>query len=142
MPNRVWRLLHRPFYQFAHSGDARWKPAGVRCIHLTEDYKCALFGHPDRPKVCQEFQADPEICGHSREEALEIMNQVGKGQINEIGWFFLFSAFIAPPAKRPNEYHYNLLFLDVENLKTGVNIRQLDKSTKRRCHFIRKWHLL
>ncbi len=56
------------------------KPAGVRCIHLTEDYKCALFGHPDRPKVCQEFQADPEICGHSREEALEIMNQLEKAK--------------------------------------------------------------
>ena len=38
------------------------KPSGVRCIHLTEDRKCRLFGDPRRPKVCREYQPDPEIC--------------------------------------------------------------------------------
>lgn len=39
------------------------KPAGVRCAHLTEDNKCALFGKPERPAVCRTFQPDPEWCG-------------------------------------------------------------------------------
>ncbi len=46
------------------------KPAGVRCIHLTDDYRCALFGKPERPEVCCLFQPSLETCGHSREEAL------------------------------------------------------------------------
>jgi len=50
------------------------KPAGVRCIHLTDDLRCAIFTHPDRPKVCHDFQADPLMCGENREEALNIMS--------------------------------------------------------------------
>jgi len=49
------------------------KPAGVRCIHLTEDYKCALYGDPSRPKICIDFKPDPEFCGSSREEAMIIL---------------------------------------------------------------------
>jgi len=49
------------------------KPAGVRCIHLLDDYKCALFGHPSRPQVCIDFKAEPEFCGTSREEAIRIL---------------------------------------------------------------------
>ena len=49
------------------------KPAGVRCIHLTGDYKCALFGEPDRPEVCNAFRAETLFCGTSREEAMRIL---------------------------------------------------------------------
>ena len=49
------------------------KPAGVRCIHLMDDYRCALYGDPSRPKVFSDFQAEEEFCGRSREEALEIL---------------------------------------------------------------------
>ncbi len=49
------------------------KPAGVKCIHLTDDYRCAIFTHPDRPEVCARFLAEPEICGKTREEALQIL---------------------------------------------------------------------
>jgi len=52
------------------------KPAGVRCIHLLGDYRCALFGDPSRPKVCSDFRAEPEFCGSSREEALRILNSL------------------------------------------------------------------
>lgn len=45
------------------------KPAGMRCIHLTGDYRCALFGKPERPQVCRLFQPSLETCGRSREEA-------------------------------------------------------------------------
>ena len=49
------------------------KPAGVRCIHLTEDYRCGIYTHPDRPEVCDRFQADEAVCGTDREEALILL---------------------------------------------------------------------
>ncbi len=49
------------------------KPSGIRCLHLTEDYKCALFNSPERPAVCSDFRPDEEFCGTSREEALRIL---------------------------------------------------------------------
>lgn len=55
------------------------KPAGTRCIHLTDDLRCAIFTDPGRPKVCHDFQADPLVCGSNREEALRIMSALEKG---------------------------------------------------------------
>ena len=52
------------------------KPAGVRCIHLLDDFKCALYGDPSRPKVCNDFRAEEEFCGSTREEALLIMQKL------------------------------------------------------------------
>jgi hypothetical protein len=46
------------------------KPAGVRCIQLTADSTCAIFGHPDRPAVCSSLQPSVEMCGDNREQAL------------------------------------------------------------------------
>jgi uncharacterized protein len=46
------------------------KPAGVRCVQLLEDLKCALFNDPDRPEVCFGFKPDPLFCGNSPEEAI------------------------------------------------------------------------
>lgn len=46
------------------------KPAGVRCIQLTIDNRCALFGRPERPAVCSHLQPEPAMCGASREHAL------------------------------------------------------------------------
>lgn len=47
------------------------KPAGVKCLHLTENYECGLFNDPSRPKICQQFQAEKSICGDNRQEALQ-----------------------------------------------------------------------
>jgi hypothetical protein len=52
------------------------KPSGVRCIHLLDDYKCAIYNTPGKPLVCTEFKAEPEFCGTTREEALEILNSL------------------------------------------------------------------
>ena len=49
------------------------KPAGVRCIHLLSDYKCALWEDPSRPKVCSDYTAEVQFCGNSRDEAIEIL---------------------------------------------------------------------
>lgn len=52
------------------------KPAGVRCIHLTDDYRCAIFTDPERPKACAQFQAEEEFCGTDRIEALQILTEL------------------------------------------------------------------
>jgi hypothetical protein len=41
---------------------------------LLDDARCALFGRPERPAVCSDFQAEAEFCGDSREQALTILN--------------------------------------------------------------------
>lgn len=54
-------------------GMPKGKPAGVRCIQLTDDNRCALFGQPERPAVCSAFAADPASCGESRDEAVRLL---------------------------------------------------------------------
>lgn len=49
------------------------KPAGVRCIHLTPDLRCAIFGLPERPLVCGSLRAEVEMCGSTKEEALDFL---------------------------------------------------------------------
>jgi len=46
------------------------KPAGVRCVQLLEDQRCAIFGRPERPACCSGLQASAEMCGSDREHAL------------------------------------------------------------------------
>jgi Fe-S-cluster containining protein len=45
------------------------KPAGVRCVQLTEDNRCRLFGQPERPAICVSFRASREQCGDRDETA-------------------------------------------------------------------------
>jgi hypothetical protein len=59
------RVLHRALDQ----------PAGVRCPHLTEEIRCALFGRPERPAVCRDLMPGPEMCGGSAEEALATLTR-------------------------------------------------------------------
>ncbi|WP_077525318.1 YkgJ family cysteine cluster protein [Metapseudomonas resinovorans] len=49
------------------------KPAGERCLHLSVENLCQLFGDPRRPAVCGAFDADPEVCGDSRDEAIRLL---------------------------------------------------------------------
>ncbi|MBS3769869.1 MAG: YkgJ family cysteine cluster protein [Bacteroidales bacterium] len=49
------------------------KPAGVPCVHLTEDFLCELFHSPLRPDVCKNFTPEKAICGNEREEAMNIL---------------------------------------------------------------------
>ena len=46
------------------------KPAGVRCVQLTDDNLCLLFEKPERPEVCTRLRPLEEMCGNTREEAL------------------------------------------------------------------------
>jgi Fe-S-cluster containining protein len=58
------------------------KPAGVRCIQLSEDNLCNIFGSPDRPAVCSQFKAEDLICGNSRDEALKILSDLENSHFN------------------------------------------------------------
>ncbi len=49
------------------------KPAGVRCIHLLVDYKCAIYNSPEKPRACTGFNAEPDFCGSSMGEAMRIL---------------------------------------------------------------------
>lgn len=57
------------------------KPAGVRCVQLTGDNRCRLFGLPERPTVCLALRPSEDMCGQSAEQAyaylmaLEIMTR-------------------------------------------------------------------
>jgi hypothetical protein len=45
------------------------KPAGVRCVQLTPDNLCRVFGQPERPAVCVGLRPMPEMCGETAAEA-------------------------------------------------------------------------
>lgn len=54
------------------------KPAGVRCVNLMDDYRCAVYNDPGYPKVCAEFNAEAEFCGSDREEAMKILGSLSE----------------------------------------------------------------
>ncbi|MFO0284623.1 MAG: YkgJ family cysteine cluster protein [Acidobacteriota bacterium] len=45
------------------------KPAYTRCVQLSPDNRCLLFGQPERPSVCLSFAPQQHWCGESNEEA-------------------------------------------------------------------------
>ena len=52
------------------------KPAGVRCVQLTDDFRCAIFGHPERPAVCGSLRASFEMCGTDTREAFAYLSRL------------------------------------------------------------------
>ncbi len=51
-------------------GMPQGKPAGVRCVQLSEDDRCLIFGQPERPACCAGLKPNLEMCGENREHAL------------------------------------------------------------------------
>jgi hypothetical protein len=51
-------------------GMPRGKPAGVRCVHLDESMRCALYGRPERPRFCEGLRPSREMCGDGRGHAI------------------------------------------------------------------------
>ena len=49
------------------------KPAGERCIHLSEDNRCRIFGSDLRPAVCGSLRPNSEMCGRSASEAMQLL---------------------------------------------------------------------
>ena len=52
------------------------KPAGVRCVQLTEDNRCKLFGRPERPAFCVSLRPSEEMCGTDATAALEWLSRL------------------------------------------------------------------
>ena len=46
------------------------KPAGVRCVQLSQDNRCAIFGQPERPAVCSKLMPSTEMCRDSAKQAI------------------------------------------------------------------------
>ena len=49
------------------------KRAGERCVQLTADNLCQLFGRPERPAFCGGLQPSAEMCGTGREHAMHFL---------------------------------------------------------------------
>lgn len=58
------------------------KPANTRCVQLTDDNLCGIFGQPERPLVCEQFQAQADICGSSRDEALILLTELEQATLS------------------------------------------------------------
>ena len=52
------------------------KPAGVRCVQLTEDLRCAIFGDPRRPAVCASLRPTAEMCGATARQAFAHLSRL------------------------------------------------------------------
>lgn len=46
------------------------KPANTRCIQLSEQNLCLIFGSPLRPTVCGGLQPAYDMCGNNRQQAI------------------------------------------------------------------------
>ncbi|NII72286.1 hypothetical protein FHW84_000852 [Dyella sp. SG562] len=59
-------------------GMPQGKPAGVRCVQLTDDNRCRIFGKPERPGFCGRLQPSAEMCGHDRGQAIVWLDKLEK----------------------------------------------------------------
>ena len=59
-----------PSISSAIPGMPNGKPAGVRCVQLMADQRCAIFGQPERPACCGGLQPSVEMCGSDRGAAM------------------------------------------------------------------------
>jgi uncharacterized protein len=57
------------------------KPAGIPCVQLLPDYRCALFGKPERPAVCVSLRPTEEMCGANRTHALAFLAALEKATL-------------------------------------------------------------
>lgn len=55
------------------------KPANVRCVQLSEDNLCNIFGSDMRPQVCGSLRPSLDMCFTSREEAMIYLLQLEEG---------------------------------------------------------------
>ena len=52
-------------------GMPRGKPAGVRCVHLSDDHRCRIYDQ--RPEVCRRLHPSREMCDKTTEDALRYL---------------------------------------------------------------------
>lgn len=64
-----------PSISSAIPGMPQGKPAGVRCIQLTSENLCKIFGSSERPRVCSSLQPSLDMCGSTDTEAFQRLVQ-------------------------------------------------------------------
>ncbi len=52
------------------------KPAGMRCVQLSADNRCLVFGLPERPAVCVNLKPEAQMCGTNSDEAMEWLTRI------------------------------------------------------------------
>ena len=52
------------------------KPAGVRCVNLSDDNECTIHDQPDYPEVCRKLTPDAEMCGATFAEAMIYLTEL------------------------------------------------------------------
>ncbi len=52
------------------------KPAGVRCVQLTDNNLCRLFEKPERPAACTNLNPSQEMCGNTDAEAFAYLTML------------------------------------------------------------------
>jgi Fe-S-cluster containining protein len=52
------------------------KPAGIPCVQLMDDFRCAIFGKSERPDVCLNLRPSTSMCGVERDEALATLDEL------------------------------------------------------------------
>ena len=62
-----------PSISSAIPGMPHGKPAGIPCVQLLDDYRCALFGKAERPAVCRTLRPSSAMCGADRDAALAML---------------------------------------------------------------------
>ena len=65
-----------PSISSAIPGMRNGKEAGVRCVQLSPDNRCLLFGDPTRPPVCVAFAPRRDTCGHTSIEAMALIRRL------------------------------------------------------------------
>ena len=61
------------------------KPAGIPCVQLLPDMRCALFGKPERPAFCAGLRPMESMCGAKREVAFALLEAL-EAQTRPEGW--------------------------------------------------------
>jgi uncharacterized protein len=59
------------------------KPADVRCVQLTDDNRCQLFGKPERPAVCLLLHPSEEMCGRTFQDAFIFLSTLERATTPE-----------------------------------------------------------
>jgi uncharacterized protein len=82
-------------------GMPQGKPAGGRCVQLTADNRCKLFGLPERPAFCVGLRPSEEMCGADAAEALQRLNRLERltRPTDSSAIVELISAEAAPPVR-------------------------------------------
>lgn len=54
------------------------KLSNTHCHHLDKNNLCSLFGLPERPQVCIDYQATEEFCGHTNQQAYILLTHLNQ----------------------------------------------------------------